>query len=125
MQAEPGVTAAFEIGPSERRYLDLFCYAEPQALELCMTRLELSDAEWARVAHLFAETEIVRGRPRRDCRAILNAILWVKQTGAKWHRLPATYPPQQTCYAKYLIWRRTGLLQRVGELLAVEGLCRS
>jgi len=56
MQAEPGVTAAFEIGPSERRYLDLFCYAEPQALELCMTGLELSDAEWARVAHLFADT---------------------------------------------------------------------
>jgi len=42
MQAEPGVTAAFEIGPSERRYQDLFCYAEPQALELCMTGLELS-----------------------------------------------------------------------------------
>lgn len=90
-----------------------------------MTGVDLSDSEWTYVAHLFADSELVRGRPRRDCREILNAILWVKRTGEKWHRLPSSYPPQQTCYGKYLTWRRSGLLQRVGDLLGVKELYES
>jgi transposase len=82
-----------------------------------MTGFELSDSDWERVAHLFVGGTTGRGRPRSDSRA----ILWVKRTGEKWHRLPDTYPPQQTCYGKYLLWRRTGLLQRVEALLEVDG----
>ncbi|WP_218133027.1 transposase [Paraburkholderia phenazinium] len=69
------------------------------------------------VEHLFRESPSARGRPRRAARDILNAILWIQQTGEKWHRLPASFPPQQTCYAKYIAWRRSGELQRAVELL--------
>jgi transposase len=49
--------------------------------------------------------------------AIFNAILWVQQSGEKWHRLPATFPPAQTCYVKLLEWRRTGHLQKNAEVI--------
>ena len=82
----------------------------------------MSDADWIRVKPLFDTPEPVtaRGRPRRDARQILDAILWVHQSGEKWHRLPAHFPPQQTCYAKYIAWRRAGILHRVATVLDIK-----
>ncbi|MFM0351524.1 transposase [Paraburkholderia sp. RL17-347-BIC-D] len=85
-----------------------------------MNFLPLSDDDWERVKHLFPALASRRGRPRRDDREVLNAILWIQRTGEKWHRLPATFPPQQTCYTKYITWRRTGGLQRVAELIEMK-----
>lgn len=48
---------------------------------------------------------------------ILDAILWIEQAGEKWHRLPSTFPPTQTCYVKYCEWRRAGIVQRVMDTL--------
>lgn len=87
-----------------------------------MIEIPLSDADWQRVRHLFPEPESKPGRPRRNCREVLNAILWVQQAGEKWHRLPSTFPRQQTCYAKFISWRRAGLLQRVVELIGTKAV---
>lgn len=87
-----------------------------------LIELPLSDAAWERVKHLFAAPGPTRGRPRRDVRLILNAILWITQNDERWHRLPLTFPSPQTCYAKFLAWRRTGLLQQVSELLCATTL---
>ncbi|MCC8392770.1 transposase [Paraburkholderia sp. MMS20-SJTR3] len=85
-----------------------------------MLEIPLSDADWAKVESLFPELHAPRGRPRRSDREILNAILWQRQHKEKWHRLPATFPPQQTCYLRYTMWKNTGVLQRVDELLNVD-----
>lgn len=78
-------------------------------------QIPISDADWARVKHLFPEAEVPPsrnpGRPRRNVRDILDAVLWIYQTGNKWHHLPSTFPPPQTCYAKYCTWRRAGVVQ--------------
>ncbi len=89
-----------------------------------MIAIPLSDADWKRVQHLFVTPEpaSARGRPRRDVREIVNAVLWVQQSGEKWHRLPSIFPPQQTCYAKYIVWRRAGLLERMAELISMKAL---
>jgi transposase len=84
-----------------------------------MLHIPLSDADWARVQSLFPELPSARGRPRRSDREILNAILWLHQHKEKWHRLPATFPPQQTCYLRYMTWRKTGVLEQVYERLPV------
>lgn len=80
-----------------------------------MIEIPLTDADWERVKHLFPESESLTsrksGRPRRNVRDILDAILWIEQSGEKWHRLPSTFPPVQTCYAKYCAWRRAGIVQ--------------
>lgn len=83
----------------------------------------LSDVQWTCIAHLFADTKppFRAGRPTADARPILNAIRWIQRTGERWIYLPAEYPPQQTCYIKYLMWKRSGLLDEVERLLA--GCC--
>ncbi len=82
-----------------------------------MLQIPLTDVDWARVQSLFPVASSGRGRPRRSDREILNAILWVQQTKEKWHRLPATFPPQQTCYLRYMTWKKTGVLDQVNERL--------
>ncbi|WP_143752244.1 transposase [Burkholderia sp. SRS-W-2-2016] len=84
-----------------------------------MLEIPLSDADWARVESLFPVPAPSRGRPRRSDRDILNAILWLQLRKEKWHRLPATFPPQQTCYLRYIGWKRTGILKQVNEILMV------
>lgn len=83
--------------------------------------IPLTDADWERVKHLFPESGSFAsrrpGRPRRNVRGILDAILWIEQSGEKWHRLPSTFPPTQTCYVKYCEWRRDGIVQLVMDAL--------
>ncbi|WP_434107065.1 transposase [Paraburkholderia caffeinilytica] len=80
----------------------------------------LSDAEWERIGHLFSNTGIKKmtGRPAADSRAVMDAILWIERTGERWLYLPAHFPPQQTCYTRYLQWKRNGTLDQVHALLA-------
>ncbi|OLL28946.1 transposase [Burkholderia sp. SRS-W-2-2016] len=83
-----------------------------------MLDLPLSDDAWARVSHLFQPPPNKRfGRPARPPREILNAILWVLTRNEKWHRLPTTFPPSQTCYIKWLQWRRAGLMSAILDAL--------
>ncbi len=84
--------------------------------------IPLTDAEWARVAPIFAdEAKAGTGSRKRNPRAILDAILWVELNDESWKRLPSSFPPMQTCYGRYLQWKREGTLQRCFEAL---GLCR-
>ncbi|PCE22417.1 transposase [Paraburkholderia acidicola] len=81
-----------------------------------MTTVPLTDDAWLRVCHLFEEpaagpTNV--GRPRRQSRDVLNGVLWVLLNHEKWHHLPSTFPPSQTCYARWLQWKRTGLIDTV------------
>lgn len=78
----------------------------------------LTDYEWSTIKNLFPVVEKRGGgRPAADPRAVLDAIRWIERTGERWLHLPASYPPQQTCYAKYLQWKRSGLLAEVNMAL--------
>ncbi|SDR51844.1 putative transposase [Paraburkholderia fungorum] len=78
-----------------------------------MLQVPLSDESWQTVCHLFEPAVTGRGRPRRNPRHVLDAILWILLNNEKWHRLPAIFPPTQTCYAKWLEWSRDGTMTRV------------
>jgi len=82
-------------------------------------QFSLLDEDWKLVEDLFpSDAEQGKGKRRCNPRQILNAILWIETTGASWKHLPANFPPTQTCYKKYLEWRRDGTLKKVLELLA-------
>src|SRR5713226_203375 len=89
--------------------------------------MDLTDAQWAVLEPHFRPKRRPdgRGRPWRDSRAVLNAVLWVLRTGAPWHDLPPRYPPYQTCHRRFQQWRRdgtlTGLLTRLAEDLRDRG----
>jgi transposase len=44
---------------------------------------------------------------------IVNAILLRLRTGAPWRDLPSRYGPWQTCYDRFVRWRRDGTWERL------------
>lgn len=89
-------------------------------------REELSDEQWALLEPLFDKPPTVqtRGRPRRPEREVLNGILWIQRSGARWCDLPDRFPPYQTCHRRFQSWVRDGRLKRVLETLAEDLLTR-
>ncbi|WP_394346403.1 transposase [Pseudocnuella soli] len=39
-----------------------------------------------------------KGRPRRNPREVMNAIVWILFSGSPWYLLPKKYPLYQTCH---------------------------
>lgn len=74
-------------------------------------RHELTDAEWARLAPLLPPRKA--GAPRKDDRAVINAIRWKLATGAPWRDLPERYGPWQTVYTRFRRWGRAGVWDRL------------
>ena len=58
-----------------------------------MRRKELTEEQWRKIAPLLPPQKPRRGRPARDHRVVVNAILWVLRTGAPWRDLPERYGP--------------------------------
>ena len=56
-----------------------------------MQKAFLSDEQWAKLEPLLPKTKS-RGRPWADNRRVLEGILWVLKTGARWRDLPEEYP---------------------------------
>jgi transposase len=48
-----------------------------------------------------------------DHRKVINGILWKVRTGAPWRDLPERYGPWQTCYDRFVRWRRDGTWERL------------
>ncbi len=80
---------------------------------------DLTDYEWDTVKHLFYDPVPRKaiGRPSANPRAVLDAIRWIQSSGERWLYLPANYPPQQTCYSKFLQWKKDGRLPEAARLL--------
>ena len=60
------------------------------------------------------------GRPRCEDRAVLNGILWMLRSGARWQDLPARFPSYQTCPWRFQGWVRDVTLARVLQALAED-----
>ena len=84
-------------------------------------REELQEEQWALVEPLLPKPPRRadgRGRPRCEERAVLNGILWILRSGARWKDLPARFPSYQTCHRRFQHWVRDGTLGRVLQALA-------
>lgn len=64
---------------------------------------DLTDAQWAYIEPMLPRPHR-RGRPPRDRRVILDAILYVLKGGIPWRLLPASFPPWQTVYHVFRQW---------------------
>ena len=78
--------------------------------------MELKDAQWAVISPLLSDGKSGQGRvgrPRRDNRPVLEGILWILRTGARWKDLPSEFPPYQTCHRRFGEWVRDGTLKHI------------
>lgn len=89
-----------------------------------MARYEnLTDAQWAVVEPHLPKLRVRkdrRGRPWRTNREILDGILWILRSGARWCDLPDQYPSYSACYNRFRRWVADGVLRRVLEALAED-----
>ncbi len=85
-------------------------------------REELTDEQWSLIEALFDKPPVVatRGRPSRNAREVLNGVLWILRSGARWCDLPDRFPPYQTCHRRFQEWVRDGRLLKVLETLAED-----
>lgn len=85
--------------------------------------MDLTDEQWSILQPLIPDPPKRadgKGRPWRDSRDIMNAILWVLRTGACWYDLPDRYPPYQTCHRRFQQWVRSGVFERILQALAAD-----
>lgn len=75
-------------------------------------RGELTDRAWEELVPLLPGNGR-RGGQWRDHRRTINGILWKLRTGAPWRDLPARYGAWQTCYDRFVRWRRDGTWERL------------
>ena len=84
--------------------------------------IELTDAQWALVEHIF-DPRGGRGRPAvYDRREVVNALLFLARTGCQWRYLPDRYPPWPAVWQQWRRWRdgRGQVWRRAMALLGAE-----
>ena len=79
---------------------------------MARTTRELTDAQWAKLAPLLPPQRPRMGRPPKDHRLIVEAIVWLDRTGAPWRDLPSEYGPWETVASRFYRWRRRGIWDR-------------
>lgn len=85
--------------------------------------LKLTDAQWERIRGHFPEENIPEGRAGRkpiDTRKVLEAVMWILNTGAQWHMLPQHYPNYKTVHRRFQQWCEQEVLREVLTDLANE-----
>ena len=78
--------------------------------------IRLTDEQWERIRKHFPEEHIPDGRPGRKpipTRHVLEAVLWILNTGAQWHMLPQSYPNYKTVHRRFQTWCCNEILRRV------------
>ena len=83
-------------------------------------RHSLREDQWERIQPFLPPERGVRGRPARDNRATINAILWILKTGAPWRDLPESLGPWPTAYACWVRWTRRGIWKSILDELAKD-----
>jgi transposase len=63
----------------------------------------LTDQQWKKIEPLLPRRSS-KGRPWADNREVLEGILWVLRSGARWRDLPAHYPSASTCWRRLRQW---------------------
>lgn len=92
---------------------------DPRKGDAIVARLQLSDPQWQRVKSLLPTCKS-GGRPPRDRRVILNAILWILRTGAPWRDLPQEFGSWQTVWRLFDQWNADGTLDNLLRNLQAE-----
>ena len=81
---------------------------------------DLTDAEFARLEPLLPPHP-AKGRPWVwSLRDYVNAIFYVLRSGCAWRMLPHEYPPWQSVYSRFRLWKRKGVWKKVLEALVAH-----
>jgi putative transposase len=77
----------------------------------------LTDEQWNVLEPLIPGSKH-GGRPREvDIRQVVDAILYLNRAGCQWRMLPQNFPPWNTVYYYFALWRDNGTWQKLLDAL--------
>ncbi len=85
-----------------------------------VSRYELSDAQWGRIAGMLPGKAGDPGRTGADNRLFVNAVLWVLRSGAHWHDLPPRYGKWKSVHKRFSRWAKARVCERVFARLSAD-----
>ena len=78
---------------------------------------DLTDEQWQAIARLIPPAK-PGGRPREvDMQQVLNGLFYIARTGCAWRMLPKEYPPKDTVYYYFKMFRLDGTWERIHDLM--------
>jgi transposase len=77
-----------------------------------MQKAFLSDEQWTNLEPLLPK-ERSRGRPWANNRRVLEGLLWLLKTGARWRDLPKEYPSASTCWRRLRRWEEQDIWLKI------------
>jgi putative transposase len=78
---------------------------------------DLSDAEWRILEPLIPAAKPGGRPPKWTRRVILDGIFYLVRSGCHWRLLPREFPPWQTVYHYFRLWRIDGTWERLNATL--------
>lgn len=104
------------------------CLTEPEnpekvKREMSSTRTDLKPQQW-KVLEPLLPAHPHRGHAWCDHQRVLNGIIWRLKTGATWRDIPSRYGAWQTCYDRFVRWRRDGTWLRILQTLQAQADAR-
>ena len=71
----------------------------------------LTEAQWQKIAPLLPKPPQQRkgGRPWIQNRHVLEGILWILRSGARWQDMPEKFPHPSTCWRRLRDWEERGV----------------
>ncbi len=83
----------------------------------------MSEGQWNKIRDLLPpERKPQGGRPAKNNREMLNAILYWLDTGIPWRDLPERYGPWQTVYSRFRTWTLADVWEQVFHALIAQDL---
>jgi transposase len=79
-------------------------------------RLALDDRQWAKIEQFLVKIRGA-GRPPKNNKNFVEAVLWWRRTGVPWRDLPGEFGPWSTVYNRFNRWSKTGKWSRLFEFL--------
>jgi transposase len=83
----------------------------------------LTDELWSKIQDIIPSAQKASngaGRPAYPRRQVLDGILWVLISGARWKDLPSEYPGYKTCHRLFQDWQRQGVFEEIFHILSLE-----
>lgn len=72
----------------------------------------LSERQWEKIEPLLPRLKS-NGRPWKNNREVLEGILWILRTGARWKDLPEKYPSPSTCWRRLKMWEEKDIWLKI------------
>ena len=71
----------------------------------------LTDAQWEKIRPLLPKRppRPRGGRPPAPDRKVLEGILWILRSGARWQDMPEEFPAPSTCWRRLRDWEEQGI----------------